>query len=472
VSLSLIIGNIGSWALQALLLIAVTGAVLALLRVTDPRLRLRTWHASLGAALLLPVMQRWRDVTERAASPSVEAAGAGGFVWEPWLAAALVIGIAARAGWMAAGLRQLRRLRQTATPWSPLPAWYCRLEGDAGVSASLAASADIDSAVTFGFRVPAILVPGRLLDAPEPHQRAIVAHELQHVARRDWVWVLAEEAVRIALWWHPAIWFALGEAQLAREEIVDRRTIAATGNRTGYLEALIAAADPAPAGALGFGPQFYRRRQLFTRVRRLLEEKAMSKARLLAAAAVLAIAVPATVLVASASFPLTAAQPAIAPQDPPPPPPPPPPPERVASQRDVPPPPPPPPPARAYRLRQTMPPPPPPPPARVYRVRQAMPPPPPPPPPSKLIKEDVVVEVSKADAAATKAAAKAKPANPAKEVDEKIRWKVAATETKKTTKSAVPKPAGAETKKDSKSDVKTRTKWVTKPVPVRKDGGA
>ena len=58
-------------------------------------------------------------------------------------------------------------------------------------------SAEIDSAVTFGVRRPTILVPGRLLDAPEPHQRAIVAHELQHVARRDWVWVLAEEGLRL-----------------------------------------------------------------------------------------------------------------------------------------------------------------------------------------------------------------------------------------------------------------------------------
>ena len=318
--------------------------------------------------------------------------------------------------------------------------------------------------MTFGVRRPAILVPGRLLDAPEPHQRAIVAHELHHVARRDWVWVLGEEALRIALWWHPAIWFALGEAQLAREEIVDRRTIAATGNRTGYLEALIAAVDPASAAAPGFGSRFYRRRQLFTRVRRLLEEESMSKARMLTVAAALAIAVPATVLGASAAFPLTAAQPAIASQDQPPPPPPPPP-ARASGQDDAPPPPPPPPP-RPVRVRTgTMrdappppppppartsaqddaPPPPPPPPPRPTRVRTGTmrdappppppppartsgqddaPPPPPPPPPKPKSKpkpnkdDDVVVTVSKADAAATKAAGKPKPAKPAKEVDE------------------------------------------------------
>ena len=131
-SLSLVFGNLGNWALQTLMLIAVTGAVLALLRVTDPRLRLRTWHGILGAALLLPFIQRWRIDGAAVASRSVDAAdGAVRFAWEPWLAAFVVIGIAARAGWMAAGLPQLRQLRLTATPWRPLPAWYCGVAAEA-----------------------------------------------------------------------------------------------------------------------------------------------------------------------------------------------------------------------------------------------------------------------------------------------------------------------------------------------------
>jgi Zn-dependent protease with chaperone function len=381
VSLSLMLGNVGSWALQALVLIAVTGALLALLRVTDPGLRLRAWHGVLGAALLLPFLQRWHG--EAAASPSIDAATvAARFVWEPWVAAVAGVGIVARAGWMAAGLRQLRELRLASTPWRPQPAWYCDLTADAGTTASLASSLDIDSAVTFGVRRPAILVPERLLAAPEPQQRAIVAHELHHVARRDWVWVLLEESLRIALWWHPAIWFALDEAQLAREEIVDRRAVAVIGNRASYLEALIAAAEPAPVAVIAFGPQFFRRRQLFTRVRRLLEEEAMSKARMIAAVAALAIAVPATALLARAAFPLTAAD--VAQRDAPPPPPPPP--APAASRPDVPPPPPPPPPppARASAApRRSAPPAPPAPPAQMRfspNPDRPMPPLPPAPP--------------------------------------------------------------------------------------------
>src|SRR4029078_9338650 len=132
-------------------------------------------------------------------------------------------------------------------------------------------SRDVLSAVTFGVREPTILVPASLPAAPESQQHAVVVHELHHVKRRDWLWVLGEETIRTVLWCHPAVWYALGEAQLAREEAVDRETVAALGNRRSYLAALLAAADPAPAAALGFGPQFYRRHQLKIRVRRLLQ---------------------------------------------------------------------------------------------------------------------------------------------------------------------------------------------------------
>ncbi len=61
--------------------------------------------------------------------------------------------------------------------------------------------------------------------------------------------------------------------------------------------------------------------------------------------------------------------------------------------------------------------------------------PPPPPPPKPMKGDEVVVQVPKADAAATKAAGKAKPANPAKEVDVKVKAKIDAA-AKDTAKSA------------------------------------
>ena len=419
-----LIPNAASWSAQVMLLVAVVAILIAALRITDPRVRLRTWHGVLVIALMLPLLQQWQTVTT--ASDTVGSGQRAGSSWGLWLLAVGSAGILARLGWLAAGLTRLRRIRVRSSDWRPEPFWYQETAERIGARARLGFSHDIESAVTFGVRRPSILVPSRLSNSPECQQRAIVAHELTHVVRRDWLFVLGEEGVRAVFWWHPAIWFALGSAQLAREEVVDRQTIAVTGNRTGYLEALVASVDPAPAAALGFGPQFYRRHQLQIRIRRLLKESVMSTPKLIACAAALALAVPATVLAAGSAFPLVTLESPIAVQDPPPPPPPPPPPApveqkvvkdvkaQVKSQKDIPPPPPPPPQKKVRDVRvvkersdappkvvkqgerkvvgssplkvkkgEELPPPPPPPPPPPAVVKDTAPPPPPPPAPVK-----------------------------------------------------------------------------------------
>lgn len=373
------VANAANWSAQVLILVVVTAAILAVLRVSDPLLRLRTWYGVLLAVLLLPILQPWERVAVVTASWTSSSAGVATANW--WLVAIATAGVLVRFGWLAAGLTKLRRIRARSSAWMPQPRWYGSVSRALRATASLRLSGDVESAVTFGVLRPAILVPHRLLDAPEPQQRAVITHELTHVSRRDWLWVLGEETIRTALWWHPAIWFVLGSTQLAREEVVDRRTIAFTGSREGYLEALMAAAEPAPAAALGFGPQFYRRRQLQLRIRRLLKENSMSTPKIVACVAVLALAVPATVMAAGSAFPLVTLEATASIQNPPPPPPPPPPPAPVVQDRKV-------------RVQQgepaPPPPPPPPPPAKVVREvrgrQQLMPPPPPPAPPKALHK--------------------------------------------------------------------------------------
>ena len=70
--------------------------------------------------------------------------------------------------------------------------------------------------VTFGFRRPVVLLPDSLRMQPEPIQRAVLAHELWHVRRRDWIWTVVEEAVRAVFWFHPAIWMLLSRDPVGR----------------------------------------------------------------------------------------------------------------------------------------------------------------------------------------------------------------------------------------------------------------
>jgi TonB family protein len=125
------------------------------------------------------------------------------------------------------------------------------------------------------------------MQLPSALREAIACHELMHVHRRDWLFVLAEETVRSLLWFHPAVWYVLSRIQLAREQVVDSEVVRLTENRDGYLDALVEVAAhrllPDPGGLLQVpAPLFLRKRHLAARVAAVLKEVSMSKSRIAA----------------------------------------------------------------------------------------------------------------------------------------------------------------------------------------------
>ena len=129
--------------------------------------------------------------------------------------------------------------------------------------------------------------------------------------RRDWPWVLVEEAVLALLWFHPAVWWLVGELQLAREQVVDRLTVAATGARRAYMDALFSAADAPSAPPLLAG--FLRRRHLARRLIALTEEVVMSRVRLAVGGVLVLGVLLGSGAAAVAAWPLAAAQVSTAP---------------------------------------------------------------------------------------------------------------------------------------------------------------
>src|SRR5690606_26248851 len=110
------------------------------------------------------------------------------------------------------------------------------------------------------------------LELPEAQREAIAYHELLHVERGDWTHVIAEEFVRSLLWFHPAVWYALAQVQLAREQAVDEEVVRATRDRTGYLDALVAVAARKMVADVAPAPLFLKKRQLAVRVAAMLKE--------------------------------------------------------------------------------------------------------------------------------------------------------------------------------------------------------
>src|SRR5262249_24423364 len=189
----------------------------------------------------------------------------------------LAAGIVARLGWLAVGFWRLRRYRLNSQPLEPALSW--------GVEADLRISADVSSPVTFGFRRPVVLLPARFPDLDAGMQDAVLCHEILHIRRGDWLFTLAEELVRCVFWFHPAIWWLLGEIGLAREQAVDQEVIEMTKSRDGYLDALLAIAGANPQLDLAPAPLFLRKRHLKQRVVSILREVRMSKTRRVSALA-------------------------------------------------------------------------------------------------------------------------------------------------------------------------------------------
>jgi TonB family protein len=281
------------YSLEILLLVASAAAAVSLVRV-PPRGRLVLWRAVVIACLLLPLAPprvvhvdlmpmatAARVIDPGSSTPMTGSSTASIIGLIPWI---VVAGALLRTVWLGIGIIRLRALSRRSTT-AALSDDLRILKQALAPTAEVAWHDDLPQPVTFGARHPVVLLPSRLRDTSEECQRAVVCHELVHVERGDWPATIVEELILTALWFHPAVWWAIGQIQLNREATVDARVVGITGARRAYMEALLAFADGnAPAVASVFA----RRRQIVTRIRQLSQEVVMSRTRLTFAGTTLA----------------------------------------------------------------------------------------------------------------------------------------------------------------------------------------
>jgi TonB family protein len=139
-------------------------------------------------------------------------------------------------------------------------------------------SNELQQPVTLGIWRPLVLLPRRFDDLTLEAKGAVACHELLHVARRDWLWIVLEAHIRVVFWFHPAFWWLIDRIQLLREQVVDELVVARTSSRRDYMMALMMFADSERPTALSSA--FLRRRHLRARLRELLKESHMSFPRL------------------------------------------------------------------------------------------------------------------------------------------------------------------------------------------------
>lgn len=75
--------------------------------------------------------------------------------------------------------------------------------------------------MAFGVLRPTLLLPSTICDWSPEKRRAVVLHELSHIARRDPLWQVLVELCGVLFWFHPLFWAARHQCAIAREEACD-----------------------------------------------------------------------------------------------------------------------------------------------------------------------------------------------------------------------------------------------------------
>ena len=223
-----------------------------------------------------------------------------------WIAGVGVLLLRLLGGWW--HIHRLHRVARAAAPsvWTGAAA---RIAARLGLShqVHVVDSSLVDTPAVIGWVRPIVLLPIAAMAGLSPSQiEAILAHEIAHIRRHDFLVNLLQTFAETILFYHPAVWWLSARIRAEREHCCDQVALSVCGDPVSYAEALVeleswrTGHSPLALAATGG--------KLMTRVRRLLgaptdDRRRSSSAMVIAGVAALVICL------AGASRYLMAAQP-------------------------------------------------------------------------------------------------------------------------------------------------------------------
>jgi beta-lactamase regulating signal transducer with metallopeptidase domain len=163
--------------------------------------------------------------------------------WLPFVVLVWSAGVSLLLVRMAGGLWLVRRLQvlslaQAASAWQVAGE---RLASRLGlrVAIHVVESARVVAPTAIGWLRPVILLPVAALANLTPSQvEAILAHELVHIRRHDYVVNVLETLAEILLFYHPCVWWVSERIRLEREHCCDDVVVDVCGDAVDYATAL------------------------------------------------------------------------------------------------------------------------------------------------------------------------------------------------------------------------------------------
>ena len=163
--------------------------------------------------------------------------------WLPTIVALWILGVFLLALRLLVGLRCVLWWRREATAIkSPkLVKAFADLSQRMAVSSSirLLESVRVTVPAVIGWLRPAVLVPTAMISGLTATElESVLAHELAHIRRHDYLMNLLQTVVETVLFYHPVVWWLSKRIRMEREHCCDDMAVAYCGNRATFAHAL------------------------------------------------------------------------------------------------------------------------------------------------------------------------------------------------------------------------------------------
>lgn len=161
----------------------------------------------------------------------------------PWIDGIWLLGVFALSLRSLGGWWIIRRLRASADPAIPdaVRASFDRIAAALGLrrNLDLAVSNSVSGPLTVGFLRATVLLPLSAITALGPEELEVVlAHELAHVRRADFLWNLVQTFAETVFFFHPAVWWIGSCLRSERELCCDDMALQVCPNPVVYASAL------------------------------------------------------------------------------------------------------------------------------------------------------------------------------------------------------------------------------------------
>jgi beta-lactamase regulating signal transducer with metallopeptidase domain len=234
--------------IKSAIVLALAACIASLMKRQSAAVRHTVWTAGLIGALAIPLatitLPSWKPEIAVRAITALQGATSGFVILRQGIVAVWLVGAAAGMALLLHGALRLAWVAVRSEPvedarWSAL-ADEVRTALGIRRPVRLLQNRTVPFLGTWGIVVPRVLLPDDAEKWSDDRVRMVLAHELSHIKRLDWVVQVLADAARAIYWFNPIFWLASSRLRRESEHACDDAVLRLGVAGTTYAEELLA----------------------------------------------------------------------------------------------------------------------------------------------------------------------------------------------------------------------------------------